>query len=228
MHYVSFGKGIPIVFLHGWGGNKDSFLGVARAFKHNAKVILVDFEHNLEPDNPLTLNDYLLSVKDILEKEGLDSAYFIAHSFGGRVAVRLARIYPSLVKGLVLIDAAGLKPYRGIKYYSKVILHKILRKFGKKGLLGSKDYRLLTPNLKKTFINIVNDFCDNDLKQIEKKVLIIWGKKDKETPLYMARRFRKRLPKSELIVFKGAGHFSYLEREEETIRIIKSYISSNG
>ena len=227
MHYVSFGKGIPIVFLHGWGGNKESFLALASHFKHNARVILVDFEHNVEPSKPLTLNDYVLGVKDILEKEGIDSAYFVAHSFGGRVAVRLCKNYPSLVKGMVLIDSAGLKPRRGIRYHFKVFLHKTLKKLGKVGLLGSSDYRKLSANMKKTFVNVVNDFCDNDLKVIDKKVLILWGKKDRETPLYMGKRYRKLIPSSRLIVFKRGGHFSYLDYPMETISLIKSYISGN-
>lgn len=226
MKYRCFGYGTnTLVFLHGWGGNIDSFNGLINAFMGDSKIILVDFEHNVEPAMPLTLDDYVEEVRNLINKEKISEAFFICHSFGGRVGVRLARKYSHLVKGLVLIDSAGLKPRRGIKYHFKLFLHKFLKKCGKTGLKGSEDFRRLTPNMKATFINIVNEFTDRDLKYITMPVLLLWGSEDKDTPLYMARRYKRMLPNARLKVFKGASHFSYLERRSETISEIKAYIS---
>ena len=78
--------------------------------------------------------------------------------------------------------------------------------------------------MKMTFKNIVNEYVDGDLPYVTTKTLILWGAKDKATPLYMARRFKRKLPNAELKIFKGAGHFSYLDNFGESVREIKRYI----
>lgn len=228
LKYQIFGKGNRVVvFLHGFMGNIHSFRGLANGLTGESRVLLVDFGFNIEPIVPLTLDDYVSEVVDILNKENIIDAYFVCHSFGGRVGVRLLAKYPHLAKGLVLIDSAGLKPRRGIRYYFRVYLHKFLKKLGKNGLKGSSDYRNLQPNQKATFINVVNDFTDADLPNITFKVLLIWGARDKATPLYMARRYRRKLPQATLKIFKDCGHFCYLEKRGETLSLIRAYISED-
>jgi pimeloyl-ACP methyl ester carboxylesterase len=73
----------------------------------------------------------------------------------------------------------------------------------------------------------IDEYFGDWLKVIDKKVLILWGKRDRETPLYMGKRYHKLLPSSKLIVFKRGGHFSYLDYPMETISLIKSYIGGN-
>ncbi|MBQ8178801.1 MAG: alpha/beta hydrolase [Clostridia bacterium] len=227
MRYEVYGQGIPIVFLHGWGGNAHSMMAIARPFFATNRVILVDFEHSLVPTIPLNLDYYVGGVLDILNELKVVDAYFVCHSFGGRVGVRLSSNYPHLTRGLVLIDSAGLKPRRGIKYHFRVFLHKILKKLRGYGLSGSADYRALSPTQKATFVSVVNDFTDRDLKNNYTPTLILWGAKDRDTPLYMARRYKRKLKNSTLKVFKDAGHYSYLERRVETISAIKTYIGDN-
>ena len=228
LNYKIFGKGSRvIVFLHGYMGDLESLKCIAEGLQGESRVLLVDFGFADEPIKPLCLDDYVKEVRKILNKENLSEAYFVCHSFGGRVGVRLASTFPHLVKGLVLIDSAGLKPRRGPRYHFRVFLHKFLKKLGKKGLKGSADYQNLLPNQKATFINVVNDFTDYDLKYITCKVLLIWGEKDGATPLYMARRYFRKLPRATLKIFKGAGHFCYLERRSETLFLIRAYISQD-
>ncbi len=227
LKYKIFGRGVPVVFLHGFMGNLDSFFGLARELSVNAKVVLVDFGFHEENQQVKRLDDYVFEVRELLNKESIPEAFFVCHSFGGRVGVRLSANFPQYVKGLVLIDSAGLKPRRGLGYYFKVFVHKTLKKLGKRGLKGSLDYRNLSPTMKKTFSNIVNDFNDDDLKYITFKVLLVWGSRDRSTPLYMARRYRRLLQISELYVFKGVGHYSYLERSKETLRLLKAYIGGD-
>lgn len=228
LSYKTLGYGSRVVvFLHGFGGNADSFLALAKGLISERRVILIDFGFNEEPTRPLTLNDYVMEVKEVLNKERVSEAYFICHSFGGRVGVRLASTCPHLVKGLVLIGSAGLKPRRGIRYYFRVFLHKLLKKLGKNGLKGSSDFRALKGNQRATFINVINDFTDRDLVFVQVKVLLIWGSLDRSTPLYMARRYLRKLPNATLKIFKGAGHFCYLEKRSETLSLIRAYISQD-
>lgn len=227
LFYYSLGSGVNVILLHGWGGSGDSMRPIAEAISSECRVFVPDFYgfgRSGEPTKALTLDDYVMAVREIIIKEKLPDAYIVGHSFGGRVAVRLARNYPQYVKGLVIIDGAGLKPRRGPRYYFRVFIHKLLKKIGFKGLKGSSDYRVLSPLMQATFRNIVNEYLDCDLAYVTSKTLILWGAKDKSTPLYMARRFKRKLPSAELKVFKEASHFSYLDNFGQTVREIKGYI----
>ena len=228
LSYQIFGKGArTIVFLHGFMGDVNSFRGLANGLKGESKVVLVDFGFHGSPFPCSTLDEYVLEICDILNREGVGEAYFVCHSFGGRVGVRLARRFPALLKGLILIDSAGLKPRRSPVYYAKIFTHKLLKRLGKKGLKGSKDFRDLTEEQKRAFISIINDATDGDLAYVTAKTLIIWGKNDKATPLYMAKRYRRKLRFSRLVVLKDAGHFSYLDKKGETLALIRAYISDD-
>ena len=155
------------------------------------------------PDYPLTVKDYADGVLALMDKLNIEK-----------------------VEKLVLVDSAGIKPRRGIKYRLKILMHKILKKFGK-GLKGSKDYRALSPVMKKTFQNVVNYDETYLLSDITADTAIFWGDKDKDTPLYMARKLNKKIKSSHLFLLTNAGHFSYLDNSGYFLKILSAFIYGN-
>lgn len=149
----------------------------------------------------------------------------VCHSFGGRVGIKLASKYGYYIKKLILVDSAGIRPRRGIKYYCKTIIHQFCKRFKIKHKAGSKDYRSLHGAMRKTFINVINEDLTDELYKIKAKTLIIWGNKDKETPIYMAKRLNKKIKNSKLIVFNGCGHFAYVECNARFCIVVESFLS---
>ena len=128
------------------------------------------------------------------------------------------------VKGIVLLDSAGAKPRRGIKYFLKVLLYKIAKALKLRSLpKGSDDYQKLSGPMKKTFVNVVNEDSERDAASIKVPTILIWGSEDKETPLYMCHRLNRLIKESESLVIEGAGHFAYLEHPNYTFRVIKAF-----
>lgn len=78
--------------------------------------------------------------------------------------------------------------------------------------------------MKKTFVNVVNYDQTKMLKNIKTKTLIVWGEKDKETPLYMAKIMRKNLPNSRLVILEDCSHFSFLEDTYAFINLVRDFI----
>ncbi len=165
------------------------------------------------------------SVYEIIKHYKMKSVSIVAHSFGGRVALKLAHKYGYVLDRLILIDSAGIKPRRGVKYHYKVLRHKLLKKLHIKHKSGSADYNKLKGVEKKTFINIVNEDLTDILEKITLPTLIIWGNKDKDTPIYMAKKLNRKLCSSGLVVIKDAGHFSYLDKPGRVLIIIRSFMS---
>jgi len=164
---------------------------------------------------PYSLDDYIKEVKERLKEQNIKKPHVIAHSFGARIAVKLASQNKNFFDKIVLTGGAGLKPKKTVKKTLKRLLFNFLKIFLPKERLKrfySKDYNLLSPVMQQSFIKIVNEHLEGCLDKIENKTLLIYGSLDKETPLYMAKRFNKNIKNSSLFIIKGAGHFCFVEK----------------
>lgn len=189
-------------------------------------IDLYGFGESQHPDYPLKIEDYAAGVREVIREVSDGEVILIAHSFGGRVALRLAAQDPAII-GLVLIDSAGMRPRRGPCYYAKVLSYKLIKRFGGKRLpQGSEDYRLLKGSMRKTFVNVVNEGSEGDAKRVTAPTLLLWGREDQDTPLYMCRRLHRLIPSSEEVILDGSGHFSYLERPELVYRVVRAFARS--
>ena len=128
MSAVVCGEGEPLLMLHGFLSSKESFLRQIRFFSRFYKVIAVDlagFGENGDLKKPYSLDTYVEEIINLIGFFG-GKAIVMGHSFGGRIAIKLASEHPEKVKALVLVDSAGLKPRRGIKYFYRLaFFHRI-------------------------------------------------------------------------------------------------------
>ena len=226
LNYIQYGNGKDLIFLHGWGGCIDSFSAIAKQFSTKFRVTLLDFSgfgKTPEPSVPMTVSDYADEVLKLMKATKIEKATIVGHSFGGRVALEIATKHSEVVDKLVLVDSAGLKPRRGIKYYFKIYAHKLRIKLGLKGMPGSKDYSKLSPVMKQTFKNIVNYNQKHHLPHINVITAIFWGRNDKETKPYMAREFHRNIRDSVLFWLNG-GHFAYIEDSRAFMAILSAFL----
>lgn len=226
LRYFCFGSGENIVFLHGWGASASAFLFVAKRFCGDHRVTVIDFAgfgESEEPSTPYGVPEYTNDVLKLLEHIGIKRAVVVGHSFGGRVCLELSAKHSEYVRKLVLVDSAGLKPRRRLKYYVKIGIHKLLRKLGLKGLSGSSDYKVLSPIMRESFKLVVNYDQTPLLKNISCPTAIFWGDKDRETPPYMAHRLNRGIADSEIFWLSG-GHFSYADDPKKFVLILRAFI----
>ena len=234
MKYLKFGNSKNfIVFLHGWGADKNSFLWLKDYFQ-NFTTIFVDFAgfgESTEPTKPYTVFDYVNDLKQLLDDFYIENLVLVGHSFGGRVAIKFSFLFQNNYKSfkLCLVESAGLKPKRGLKYYYKIYKYKFYKKLfpnsKKLSKFGSSDYKALSPVMKATFINVVNEDLACYAKYIIAKTIIIWGDKDKETKIYMAKKLKKLIKNSNLKIIKNAGHFSFLDKPFQFAIILDKFLN---
>ena len=106
------GEGEPLLLVHGLGGASDNWIEVLPELVRRYRVIAVDLPgHAGSP--PLargaTMGDFAAVTAAVLEAEGVEQALVAGHSFGGQVALRLARSRPELVRALLLVSPAGIR-----------------------------------------------------------------------------------------------------------------------
>ncbi len=88
---------------------------------------------------------------------------------------------------------------------------------------ASPDYLNAGP-LRETFLRIISEDLTPYAAQVRAPTLLIWGDRDTDTPLWQGRKLEQVMPDAGLIVFTGAGHFSYLERLNEYLRIVEHFL----
>lgn len=197
--------------------NSKSFIYQLQYFSDRFSVYAPDmkgFGDNAGMEKPYSLSDYAVDIINYCKENNIIHPHVVAHSFGARVAIKIASENPNFFDKIVLTGGAGLKPKRGIKYYAKKLAFKIGKLFLKREKLYkfySKDYLALSPVMRKSFIKIVNERLDKQVEKITNPTLIINGDKDSETPPYTARRFHKKIKNSKLIFIKGASHFAFVD-----------------
>ena len=80
-----------ILFLHGWGGNKNSFLSTINLLKFKNNIISITLPTTEQTHLVWKLLDYCKLVKNILTLHNINKIKVVCHSFGFRVISFLSR-----------------------------------------------------------------------------------------------------------------------------------------
>ena len=232
VNYIDYGEGKnTIVLLHGWGQNIEMMKPVGDRFKKNNRIIIVDlpgFGMSDEPNTIWSLNEYVECIKELLESLELNNPILIGHSFGGKISLLYASKYK--VDKLVLfgspfkqeIKKLSLKT-KILKFLKKVPIINKLEGFAKKHI-GSTDYRKASEVMRKIMVEHVNLDIEEEVKKIKCPTLMVWGTMDQEVPVERAYELEKLIEDAGVVTYEGCSHYAYLERLEQTISVLKSFI----
>ncbi len=239
---------LNLVFLHGWGGKSTSWHPISERLKNKFNVYTPDLPgFGKNPlTKPYTRSNYAEFVVAFLEKNKIQKPVLVGHSFGGGIAIKTASSFPSVPKALILVDSAGVKPKRDLKFHSWLAITKIgknifslpvfkkFSKFGRRffyklrGLQGADYFSIESDNgfLKETFLNLVSEDLTDDFKKIKMPTLIIWGENDKETLPADGRKMHELIKDSKLVIISNAGHFSYLDDQERFCQEVENFTNN--
>ncbi len=106
-YYATYGKGDPLLLLHGGLGQIEMFVPVLGALAAERQVIGVDLQGHGRTrlgNRPINLVDIGDDLAVIIQTLGYKQVDVMGYSFGGGAALRLAAQHPSLVRRLVLVS----------------------------------------------------------------------------------------------------------------------------
>ncbi len=208
-----------ILFLHGWGSNKEimssSFSKYLSSFKH----IYIDMPGfgNSTNSNFLTTNDYSNIIKIFLKEIKVEPTVIAGHSFGGKVATLMKPI------NLVLLSSAGILVPKPFKVKAKIALFKLLKPLGiakLRKLFVADDAKQMSSGMYETFKYVVNEEFEDNFKEYSGKALLFWGKSDTATPLWTAENINKYIVNSKLYPLNG-DHFFFINHSKFISEIIE-------
>jgi pimeloyl-ACP methyl ester carboxylesterase len=112
LHYLEFEGNQPtIIFMHGLTANAHAFDGViAAGLSPVFHVISVDLRGRGQSTQPLegyTMADHAADILGLMDHLQVDKVILAGHSFGGFLALYIARFFPGRVDKIILMDAAA-------------------------------------------------------------------------------------------------------------------------
>jgi len=206
------GSPARVVALHGWGRTGSDFVAVLAGLDGLA-IHLPGFGPTAVPDEVWGTDDYARAVAEAIEPLG--PVVVVGHSFGGRIAVRLAASRPELVSALVLTGAplVRLTPpstptvaFRIVRSLNRlgVIPDRVLESRRKK--FGSADYNAAQGIMRDILVKTVNENYDDDLARITAPTWLVWGENDTAAPTAAGKVAAERIRDARWTVVPGEAH----------------------
>jgi pyruvate dehydrogenase E2 component (dihydrolipoamide acetyltransferase) len=234
--------GIPVVLLHGFGGDRQTWLNIQTALAPRKRSIAFDLPgHGEALDWPRIGNAGIAAkaVTQSLETLGLTNVHLVGHSMGGAVAALIALRNPDMVASLTLLAPGGFGPeinHRLLRRYAaatepeamEILLEQFfgwefkLPKFLARTAAESRR----RPGAAGTLETIANEIIDgsvqktlprNELAELPMPVKVVWGTQDRVLPTRQAHKLPGTVATH---IFERVGHMVHLEIPKEVTRLI--------
>lgn len=236
INYIDYGDKTKeaVVLLHGWGQNIEMMRPVGDGLAKSNRVIIIDlpgFGETEEPSCIWSIYDYADAINKLLKALKISNPIIMGHSFGGKISLIYASKFDT--KKLVVFGSPFKKEIEKLSIKTKVLksLKKVpilnkLEGFAKKHI-GSRDYRQASEFMRKVLVEHVNLDITEDVKKIKCPTLIIWGSEDREVSIERAYELEKLISDAGVVEYEGCTHYAYLERLQQTINVLNSFLGGN-
>jgi pimeloyl-ACP methyl ester carboxylesterase len=232
VHYEVFGRGQPVLFLHGFHGSWRYWYPTMEHIAQRYRTYSFDFwgfgESRLNHTNE-TIQAYSDQVIRFLDQLGIEKVLLVGHSMGGMVATRTAIDYPDRVLRLATVSA----PISGdsLSWMLKLLDNRVLAEaYGRvpwlrraffRSFLGENNdplvHEVLDDSVKGSAVTLRNALGSMwrtdlrpDLNRLHIPTLVVHGKRDQVVRPDQAELFSD-LANAEIELLPNARHFPFLE-----------------
>ncbi len=249
-------EGMPLVFLHGIGGDAESWRPQLDGFSADYRAIAWDMPGygDSAPLVEMTFPALVDAVSVLLDRLSVKQAHLVGHSLGGMIAQAFALAHPERLRSLTLSATsaafgrrAGGEPDadwresfieqrlgpldRGASMAElapKLVKGLIGDELDPKGLEQAILSMAAVPEAGyRAAIKCLASFDQEAaLADIRTPTLLIAGEKDPVAPPRVMQRMAEAMPEGRLEVLEGSGHLVHLERPEAFNRLLGDFLEA--
>ncbi len=245
VYYVQQGRhGLPVIFVHGSGGNHLAWGSQVRALGEVGQAIAVDLPGHgrSEPPGCNSVSAYVDVIRGLLDALHFERAVVVGHSLGGAIAQTLGLTYPERTAGLGLVGTGArlrvlpaiLEGVLSSTDFAKTMQFVIEYSFAP-GLdaemrrRAEEDFRACPPQVTH------DDFAACDafdlmarVSDLKAPALIICGRQDRLTPIKYSEYLASKIPNARLVLVDGAGHSVMIEQPEAVNQALVEFVRGIG
>lgn len=238
--FIERGEGTPLIILHGLMGGLSNFDGVANYFPEQGyKVVIPELPIYSMPLLKTNIKTITTFIKDFITSQGYDKVILVGNSLGGHIGLLTTKLYPELVKGLVITGSSGLyesamgdsypkkgdfeyikKKAQDVFYDPAVATDEIVQDVYETIKDRNKLIRILS-----IAKSAIRHNMAKDLPNMHQPTCIIWGKQDDVTPPKVAEEFDRLLPDSDLYWIDKCGHAAMMEHPDLFNEILHEWLT---
>jgi pyruvate dehydrogenase E2 component (dihydrolipoyllysine-residue acetyltransferase) len=245
---IGDGPGIPVLLVHGFGGDLNTWMFTQPALAEGRRTIALDLPGHggsvkeVGSGDPATLADAADAVQQAL---GIERTHLVGHSMGGAIAALLALRRPERTASLTLVASAGLGPEINGRFIDGFI--RAGRRREAVEVLGQLVYdpasvsrAMIEETLRYKRLDGVHAaltriaeawFADGRqhldlaerIRQLSNPVQLIWGREDRILPVAHAEALAAHFP---LHILDAAGHLPHMEKAGEVSRLIRQFVEA--
>ncbi|WP_462409047.1 alpha/beta fold hydrolase [Neobacillus sp. Marseille-QA0830] len=242
--YLNFGKGEPLLLIHGLGEVKEGWMHQFELSEHY-ELIIPDLRGHGECNKTegITIQNFATDIIQLLNELQIVNAHILGLSMGGAVAQEIYRQSPSSCRSLVLASSFHFFP----KKFKKLLFENRKAKFEAVTAAGKEteylarmalyswnpetvtDFNQLFKPKKEIFIDSLKSCLEVNnislLKKIKVPVLIIGGQYDSVLPVWIQACMHKQIPHSSFVILRNAGHLAKLEAKDHFNHLLRSFLN---
>ncbi len=233
LHYVSYGEGPPVVFIHGLGGSSNVWHGVMQAMQQHHHCIALDLRGHgrSQGRGKFSVEGWAKDVQRLIRHLELPAVTLVGHSLGTLVAQYLAHGEPDLVDELVLVGGISyFQPPTADAYRERADLVErdgmdVLVDPWLEGAVSPQSHalhpgavgllrELFLRNEPQNYAKSCRALADAPRirrDEIGQPTLVVTGAHDRSTPLAMAEEISSSIPVSRVKVLADVGHWVPVE-----------------
>lgn len=250
--FQEYGKGPPIIILHGLFGSSQNWHSMAERLADRYRVFACDLRnHGASPwADSMTYPEMADDLETLIDENGLSSATVLGHSVGGKTAMLVALRHPDLIEELIVVDIAPVsyqEPFMDyIRAMQEALRNGATRKAEVDAALASAvadpatrlfllqnleerngrlEWRI---NLDAIAANMSDLLAFPDVSALEYsgRALFVSGARSD----YIGRTYHGQIyelfPQAEFAVIAEAGHYPHVEQPEPFARRITGFLES--
>jgi len=252
VYYNVFGKGAPVVLLHGYLESSEIWDSFADKLSVEFRVITVDLPghgHSEIFGTVHTMEFMATVIKELLENLNIQKAFICGHSLGGYVALAFLELFPERMSGYLLFHShpfadspeaienrnreiklvqKGMKDRMYPANVIKMFATSNLEKFSE-AIQRSKEISSRIPG--DGIICVLRGMISRPsrLDLMEKGIvpcLWILGSMDNYIPCNEIQEKVKLPSNAKVVVLKKSGHLGFVEEEAESVRLISEFVNN--
>ena len=252
LHYEVYGRGRPVILLHGWLGSwglwQETMAYLGKFYRTYA-LDFWGFGESGTKRSTYQVQDFVSMVDQFMEQLGISQAPLVGHSMGGTVSLSVAIQYPQRVRKVVIIGS----PIVGSS------LSILLKLFGRRwiamlvhhNLWALKlSYRILAPFYSRdprwadmmdrdvsrttleSFLISIASLRKTDLRpslpQIKMPAMGMFGHRDIVVSPNQWKPMLAGIPHARIERFPNAGHFIMLDEPQAFQETLRSFLENEG
>jgi pimeloyl-ACP methyl ester carboxylesterase len=249
VHYEVYGRGRPVILLHGWLGSWGLWqetMGYLGRYYRTYALDFWGFGESGKKRETYAVQDFVSLVNQFMEQLGIISAPLVGHSMGGTVSLSVAIRYPERVSKVVVVGSpivgSSLAPllklsgYRSIAFllfnmmgpFRAWMKHYYARVICSDPRFPDMMDRDLSRTTLESFLLSIASLRRTDLRPLLDQITVpamgIYGDLDKIVHPNQWQPMQKGIPHAIIERFPRTGHFPMLEEPQPFALRLKNFL----